>query len=482
MLIENQIKIIASRSPDKIALICGEDVISYAQLWLRILCIAQKLLLKYGICKGDRVILSAYGCADFICTYFSIHILGGIAVPIDPDTNLNRYRYIKETTSPKCMIGNLYKAEINGIPFEDLATNNSSVFDYQMPNEDDVADILFTTGTTGNPKGVTLSYKNLFTAAEQINSFIGNTEDDVEILALPASHSFGLGRIRCVLSTGGTLVVLSSFANIKHFFKEMKEHNVTGFGMVPASWAFIKKFSGKYIARFANQLKYIEIGSSFMPLEEKQLLMTLLPNTRINMHYGLTEASRSAFIEFHQEKDYLTSIGRPTPGVEISLFNANGQIVALGEEGEICIKGDHVCSGYWNVSSGDFKKDFFKDFFRTGDCAVMDENGYIYLKSRIKEMINVGGKKVSPMEVEDVINTIPGVIESACVGIPDENGILGEVIKAFVVADKHVTDEFILESLRQELETYKMPAKIERINEIPRTPNGKIQRIKLKQS
>ena len=480
--IEEQIRNHTIRTPKRTALIADDHEVTFAQLWSCILCAANSLRNEYGVRKGDRVILSASGNVEFIYAYFGVHIAGGIAVPIDPDTNFARYEYIKEATSPKCVIGCLHKAGVSGISFDKFAENDNSFFDYLEPSQDDIADILFTTGTTGNPKGVTLSYKNLAAAAAQINTFIGNTEDDVELLALPVSHSFGLGRIRCVLSIGGTLVVLGSFANIKRFFKEIKEHNVTGFGMVPASWAYMKKFSGKYIANFANQLKYIEIGSSFMPQEEKRLLMELLPNTRLNMHYGLTEASRSAFMEFHQEKDNLGTIGKPSPGVDIALFNTSGQKVALGEEGEICVKGEHVCSGYWNVSLDEFKKDFYGDYFRTGDCAVMGENGYIYLKSRIKEMINVGGKKVSPMEVEEMINAIPGIKECACVGIPDENGILGEVVKAFVVADENVTDEFILESLRPKLETYKMPEKIERINEIPRTSNGKIQRIKLKQS
>ena len=481
-LIEEQIQSVATRTPNKVALIANNHEVSYAQFWRRILSAANCLQNEHGVCKGDRVILSASGNVEFIYAYFGVHIAGGIAVPIDPDTNFDRYEYIKEATFPKCVIGCLHKAGVNGISFDKFAENDNSFFDYLEPSQDDIADILFTTGTTGNPKGVTLSYKNLAAAAAQINTFIGNTEDDVELLALPVSHSFGLGRIRCVLSIGGTLVVLGSFANIKRFFKEIKEHNVTGFGMVPASWAYMKKFSGKYIANFANQLKYIEIGSSFMPQEEKRLLMELLPNTRLNMHYGLTEASRSAFMEFHQENDNLGTIGKPSPGVDIVLFNTSGQKVALGEEGEICVKGEHVCSGYWNVSLDEFKKDFYGDYFRTGDCAVMGENGYIYLKSRIKEMINVGGKKVSPMEVEEMINAIPGVEDCACVGVPDEDEILGEIVKAFVVADECVTDEFILESLKPKLETYKIPAKIERINEIPRTSNGKIQRIKLKQS
>lgn len=478
--VEEQLRVHALSSPEKIALYGNDQEVTYGQLWSRCLATAKKIQSEYGIQKGDRVILAAAGSIEFIYVYFGVHIAGGIAVPIDPDTNLTRFEYIKESTSPKCVIGLLHKAGVSGVSFEDVVSLDGEKIDFLPPSQDDIADILFTTGTTGNPKGVALSYKNLAAAASQINTFIGNDSSDIELLALPVSHSFGLGRIRCVLSAGGSLVVLGSFANVKRFFKEMKERSVTGFGMVPASWAFIKKFSGKYIAKFADQLKYVEIGSSFMPVEEKQLLMELLPNTRINMHYGLTEASRSAFMEFHSEMDNLATAGKASPCVDIALFNSNGERVALGEEGEVCVKGDHVCSGYWNETPERFKNDFFGDYFRTGDCATMDEKGYIYLKSRIKEMINVGGKKVSPMEVEDALNSIPGINESACVGIPDADGVLGEVVKAFVIADGNLTDEEILNQLKPKLEAYKMPVQIARIDEIPKTANGKIQRLKLK--
>lgn len=480
MTIEEQIRNFSLANPNKDALIGNDEHVSYRILWERILQTAQKLRTEYGIQKGNRVILAATGGIEFIYVYFGVHIAGGIAVPIDPDTNFARFEYIKESTSPKCVIGLLHKAGVSGVSFEDAVSLDCDKIDFVPPSQDDIADILFTTGTTGNPKGVALSYKNLAAAASQINAFIGNDSSDIELLALPVSHSFGLGRIRCVLSAGGSLVVLGSFANVKRFFKEMKERNVTGFGMVPASWAFIKKFSGKYIAKFADQLKYVEIGSSFMPVEEKQLLMELLPNTRINMHYGLTEASRSAFMEFHSEKDNLATAGKASPCVDIALFNSNGERVALGEEGEVCVKGDHVCAGYWNEPAERFESDFYVGYFRTGDCATMDEKGYIYLKSRIKEMINVGGKKVSPMEVEDALNSIPGIKESACVGIPDADGVLGEVVKAFVVAEESLADEEILNQLKPKLEAYKMPVQIARIDEIPKTANGKIQRLKLK--
>lgn len=477
--IEEQIFDQVQNTPDKVALISGDTEITYSQLWDYCLCAAEKLKQDYHLKKGDRVILSAAGNIEFVYAYFGVHIAGGICVPIDPDTNQTRFEYIEKSTTPVCVMGSLHNVKKETIPFTDVV-NGTSKASYVTPEQSQVADILFTTGTTGAPKGVALSYNNLSAAARNINAFIGNTSSDVELLALPVSHSFGLGRLRCSLSKGATVVMLGTFANVKKFFKEMARCQVTMFAMVPASWGFIKKMSGKYIGKFADQLKYIEIGSSFMPVEDKELLMSLLPNTRICMHYGSTEASRSAFMEFHTYKDNLLSIGKASPNVEIKIFTSQGAPAALGEEGEVCVKGEHVTCSYWNETPERFASDFYDGYFRTGDCGTMDAEGNIYLKSRIKEMINVGGKKVSPMEVEDILNTIPGIKESACIGIPDPGIVLGEVVKAFIVADDNLSDEEIMQQLRPQLEVYKLPVEIERINAIPKTGSGKIQRLSLK--
>lgn len=477
--IEEQIFDKVQNIPDKVALISGDTEITYSQLWDYCLCAAEKLKQDYHLKKGDRVILSAAGNIEFVYAYFGVHIAGGICVPIDPDTNQTRFEYIEKSTTPVCVMGLLHNVKKETIPFSDVV-NGTSKATYIAPEQSQVADILFTTGTTGAPKGVALSYNNLSAAARNINAFIGNTSSDVELLALPVSHSFGLGRLRCSLSKGATLVMLGTFANVKKFFKEMARCQVTMFAMVPASWGFIKKMSGKYIGKFADQLKFIEIGSSFMPVEDKELLMSLLPKTRICMHYGSTEASRSAFMEFHTYKDNLLSIGKASPNVEIKIFTPQGTPAALGEEGEVCVKGEHVTCSYWNETPERFASDFYDGYFRTGDCGTMDAEGNIYLKSRIKEMINVGGKKVSPMEVEDILNTIPGIKESACIGIPDPGIVLGEVVKAFIVADDNLSDEEIMQQLRPQLEVYKLPVEIERINAIPKTGSGKIQRLSFK--
>ncbi len=447
LTIEQQIERNAQRMPEKVALICKDTRVSYGELWERCCEEAKRLQDDASFYKGRRVILAAAGNAEFVYQYFGTHLAGGISVPIDPDTKAARREYI---------------ASVVGVEPTALDATHLDPADL-----DGIADIMFTTGTTGAPKGVVLTHENIAASARNINAYIGNDADDVELLALPVSHSFGLGRLRCVLSKGGTIVLLGTFANVKRFFAALDEYHVTGFGMVPASWAYLKMMSRDKIRNYAEQLKYIEIGSSFMSIEDKKMLMEWLPNTRMCMHYGLTEASRSAFIEFHEYAENLSSIGKAAPNVDIRII-----------DGEICVKGEHVTKSYWNESPERIAQDFHRDYFRTGDSGWMDEEGHIYIKGRIKEMINVGGEKVSPMEVEDVLNAIPQIKESACCAMPDK--VMGEVVEAFIVEASPITDAEIMEIIKPQLENYKWPKRIQRIAEIPKTASGKIQRIQLK--
>ncbi len=480
MTIEQLIFQHAQATPLKTALIQGTMEVPYELLWKEIELAAAWF--SENAERGDRIIVSASKNIEFVYTYFGAHMAGMICVPIDPETNETRLKRIIDVAKPKLIVGELRNhGEYQVIPygechqeFENLRIDNE-----KFPKEDDVADLLFTTGTTGLPKGVALTYANQKAAADNINTYINNTPDDVEMLALPISHSFGLGRLRCVFAKGATLVLLGSFASMKKFYGEMERCHVTGFGMVPASWAYILKMSGEKIGQFAGQLKYIEIGSAFMPLENKQKLMNLLPNTHICMHYGLTEASRSAFISFHDDREHLMSAGKASPNTEIAVFSEQGESLTNNVDGEICVKGAHVCSDYWGMPKEEFKKDFFGDYFRTGDWGHIDEEGYIYLVSRKKEIINVGGKKVSPIEVEEHLNEIDGIEESVCVGVHDD--VLGEVVKAFCVCSKEVDFEEVKKILFKKIETYKIPAFFETINSLPKTQNGKLQRLLLKQ-
>lgn len=480
MTIEQYIWNNATLTPDKVAIISGKNSATYKQLCERILA-AKKKLEQEGLQKNDRIVLAAGKQIEFAYIYFGAHLAGYEIIPIDSATEPTRLEYIVKTTNAKLLIGfdqsELQISKLSLKDFKDLEGESFSTPSFRTDNE--VADILFTTGTTGEPKGVPLTYENEMAAASNINTFIKNTKEDVELLALPISHSFGLGRLRCCLVNGQTIILLGNFANVKKLFRIMSEQHVTGFTMVPASWRYLQKFTGDKLGEFADQLHYIEMGSAYFSAEEKKHLADLLPHTRVCMHYGLTEASRSAFMEFHDDGEHLDSVGKPSPNTDIKIYDEQGNELKPNEEGEICVKGAHVTHGYLNHP---IEASFFGDYFRTGDWGYKTPEGYIYLKSRKKDLINVGGKKLSPVETETELLKIPGVEDCACIGIPDKNGVLGEVVKAFIVKAEgsDLSEDNVKNQLSGKLEGYKIPAEVEWIDKIPRTQNGKIQRALLK--
>ena len=481
-----QIYIHQLENPNKIALSDGKKMITYSELWIGILGAKELLSTTYLIQSKDTIIISADKQLSFAYIYFAAHLLGAIVVPIDPETNETRFNYIYQKINPKLIIGFKKDTNCQNASFHDFENTSKHIFEKPVfPLEEQIADIIFTTGTTGTPKGVVLTHKNISAAASNINSFIRNSSDDIEILALPISHSFGLGRLRCILSKGATLILLGNFANIKRFYRYIDEFKVTGLAVVPSSWTMLKNLSGLRLADFANQLHYIEIGSAPMPINEKELLLNLFPNTRICMHYGLTEASRAAFIEFHEESTHLDTVGKASPNMDIQILDEKGNKCQVNEEGEICVKGDAVTNGYWKEHETNTQF-FHGQYFRTGDWGCIDTNGYITLKSRKKELINVGGKKVSPIEVENILRTITGIKDCVCVGIDDPQKLLGEVVKAFIVPEKdsYLSEKENLFKLSKQLsgkiENYKIPVEYEIIQEVPRTTSGKIQRLLLK--
>ena len=471
----------ASVTPDKIALVEGDMRVSYSALIARIE-EAAACLHSLGLKKGDRVLLAAQKEVEFIYIYFASHSLGVINVVVDPVSPADRLSHIIEVTKPSVMFG--LQSDVAGsrcLAYSQLHEFEGvgETFGASHVQSDDVADVMFTTGTTGTPKGVCLSHANIAGSASNTNAFIGTCSSDVEALALPLSHSFGLGRLRCVLTAGATLILVGNFANLKTFFNILDAEHVTGFGMVPAVWQYIKRLSGKRISRFAGQLNYIEIGSAAMPVDDKLLLMEMFPSTRLCMHYGLTEASRAMFCEFHTDAQNLQSVGRPAINhVDACVLDDEGRPLPDGQDGEICIRGNMVTRSYYQPQDNDGA--FWGEWFRTGDWGHRDQDGCYYLTGRKKELINVGGEKVSPVTIEEAVKSL-GVTDCACIAIPDPNGVLGEVPKVFLQRSSQPMEiEDIKQRLSQLLPAHELPVQWEWIDIIPRTPSGKIQRLKLK--
>lgn len=465
----------AQQSPDHTAINVGKSSFTYDQLWATIRKAASAF--KY-LPSQEIVVLAAEKNIEFISYYFAAHLCGIACCVVDPkasDDTVSRVAEVLPVSAYFSSKGTHAKIASKSYSLSE----NSDCLDWCFPLPDAVADYMFTTGTTGSSKCVPLTHANLFAAASNINAFIGNTCSDHELIALPLCHSFGLGRLRCAMLAGGTCTIIPNFANERKLLNLIESENISGFSMVPAAWQYIRYLCADRFIQAAQHLRFIEIGSAALPLEDKEFLELQLPDTRICMHYGLTEASRSSFIEFHKDKAKLSSCGKAAPGVEMAIIAADGTHMAIGEPGEVCVRGQHVTSGYLNIPR---ESCFHGNFFRTGDVGMLDAEGYLHLLGRLKELINVGGKKVSPDEVEHILNSLPQITESACVAAPDPEDILGEVVKAYIVPkpDDKIDIIALQKTLRTMLEPHKVPRLIElRNTPIPRTESGKIQRQKL---
>jgi long-chain acyl-CoA synthetase len=465
--------------PASLAVAFGTRGFTYGELWECILRAAD-VLREQGVGPGDRVVLAAPREPEFLYAYFACHFLRAIAVPYDPDIVPSRLQRIVGLLGPRLVLtsrGTQEAPNCRSLALAALthAAARPPVDAFVEPSPDDTADILLTSGTTGTAKGVMLTHRNILAAARNINQFIGNTAEDREAVALPLNHSFGLARVRCQILAGGAVILTPGFQFPKQMFEALRSWRATGFSFVPAAWTLLLRLTGERVAEFSPQLRYIEIGSAAMPRTEKERLMRLLPHTRICMHYGLTEASRSAFIEFHESQDRLDSVGRPTPNVEILIVDEQGRELGPRQIGKIGIRGEHVMEGYWEADAGARMQG---RLLYAGDLGYRDEDGYLYLCGREDDLINVGGRKVHPAEIEEALLRHHQVGDAVCVGIPDP--LTGEAVCAVLVAKRGQTErptaEALGDFLRARLEQYKIPIAFEWVAAIPRNASGKVER------
>lgn len=468
----------SQQTPDRPALSNSIDSITYSQLARRINA-AYQLLIDKGVNRDKSIIACATKNFGFVYCYLAAHKLGATITPLDPTTPRDRINYIKDCLGDSIVIwDDSQKCDMSMTTFDELSGLPGSL---EHPEDDNPADIIFTSGTTGKPKGVILTQKNIVSAIRNINSTIQLMHTDIELIPMPLSHSFGLARLRCALYEGIEAVLHPGLSNLKKLFSVIDAKGITGVGMVAPGWALLKKLSGDYVKKFKDQLRYIEFGSAPMPLSDKKELVSLLPNTKIYMHYGMTEASRSTFIEFNSEQQYLHSIGRPSTYADIKIFSPEGKALPSGVEGEICVKGEFVAKKFIGAAISDL---FYGEHYRSGDLGFSDQFGYIYLTGRLKEMINVGGHKVNPVEIEEQINSNPYVEESACLPVADTDGVSGDRICAVIVPShsylkEKVSLDLINEYLKSRVESYKIPHSIILVDSLPKTNSGKIERYKL---
>lgn len=462
----------ADKNPNKSAVIHGNTSYSY-ETFVSDIQSSSEALCKQGCKKGSKVILRAENTYQFICVYFAIHLIGAIVVLIPSERDEAFELLVTQATYPSLVI------EDPSFFYKENKSNNPSV-DFECVNHsNDIADIVFSSGTTGNPKAVPISHAKQFLATENITKHVKNNSKDTELILMPLSHSFGMGRLRSVFFAGGLVIIGPAIYNLKEIFYHLKEHNVNGLGLVPSAWNILRKLSRDSITKFSDQMKYMEFGSAYLAKEEKKFIATSFPNTNLVMHYGLTELSRALFINFH--KDDLGAIGKLQKNVSVKIVDSNGKVLPDGESGEIMLRSSWMSEEYINSSEHN-KHAFHLDHIRTGDLGKIID-GYLYLTGRLKEIINVGGRKVSPYYIEDKLNLLSFIEESACIGVPHEE--MGESIVAFVAIKKTISDSKVdirnqIHSLiSKSLPEHMIPNKIILIDVIPKTHSGKITRHKL---
>ena len=463
----------SERHPKRTALLCGERRVTHGELLGRVETVALHLV-ERGVRPGDRVLLDAPSVPAFVFAYFATHLAGGIVVPVDPGAPQSRREELSRRVNPVLALTAEALAAL-----EELPPRQGGL---PAPKPDAVADLIFTTGTTGRPKGVPLTHRNQATAASHINAVIGTREGDVDLIPIPLYHAFGLGSLRCFLIGGASVVLVQGFRLPGEIFTALERHRATGLIGVPAGFAVLLRFGERGLGAFAERLRYIEIGSAPMPLEQKRALMRLLPRTEIFMHYGLTEAARSAFIEFHRDRDRLDTAGRASPGVTIEARDESGAPCPAGTPGMLWTHGAHVSPGYWDDAELSAAT-FVDGWMRTGDYGHVDPAGYVVLHGRHDDLINVGGAKVAPDEVEQVLAEHPAVSEAGCVGVPDPRGIAGQVVRAFLVAaadQPPASDTELSRWAARQLEQHKVPSQYEWVAALPRTASGKLIRAALR--
>ncbi len=481
--------------PDKIALIFEDKSFTYKQLDQLAGQVANGLR-GLGIKKGDRVALFLPNIPEFVISYLGILKIGAVAISVNVMFKTAEVSYILNDCAAKAIITTesqseqILEADLpelqhiliaegranKGITLAQLMANASPDARALEMDRHAPACILYTSGTTGFPKGATLSHGNIISNTYAANRCYRITSSDRLLLYLPLFHCFGQNAIlNCGLNACATIIMHRRF-DLEQVLQIIDKHQVTMFFGVPT--VFIKLLNVDTSTSNMESVCYYFSAAAPMPIEISQRWQDRY-GFFIHEGYGLTETS--PFATYNNDLKYrLGSIGTPIENVEIKIIDSDGHQVQPGELGEMVIRGPNVMLGYWNrpFETSEVIKN---GWFHTGDIGRMDEDRFFYIVDRLKDMINLSGFKVYPTEVENVIYQHPAVAEVAVYGVPDP--IKGEIVKANIVlqAGNTITLEQIKEFCSQRIAAYKIPQTIKFVSSIPKNPTGKVLKALLKQ-
>ena len=504
----------ALTQPDKEALIFKKETLTYRELDERITA-AGELLAKMGIKKGDRVLFTALSRPDMAFVYLGIQYAGGIVVFMDRNATPENALSIYEDTQASLFLTDrpmkgyedqvsLYSLKKFVAQVEERVSAGGLSDTYSMPDPEDVAEMIFTTGTTGRPKGVMLSYRALHRIWLNNIEGVGITKEDRMLLPLPLCHSLGLRMLRMTLYLGGTVVLQNGFTFAKELENNIRSFGCTAMVTVPASFELVKNQMQESFTPVIGLLRSIEVGAGSLSLRQKKEFDALLPDTRITNTWGSSETGGAIFLNLHEaaavsrnaletgdsgpdpEKpltERVTSIGKPLPGVQVRALDPDGKPLDHTDRdhpGRLALNGPFVMSGYWNrpEQTADALRD---GWLVTNDLVYFDRDGFVYMLGRADDIINVGGEKVSPIEVENLASEYSHIKECACIAAPDE--VLGQVPVLLMAVDETYEQdglEGLKTYLSRKMERFKLPADYMIVDELPRNRMKKPDRKEMK--
>lgn len=492
----------ATNQPEKAAYVFLNESVSYGEFEQSVATFAGALR-ELGIKEGDHIALLVGNTPHFLITLYASWRVGAVVVPINPLYTPKELSYIIQNSDAKLLVGldklaplfaqaeqlfpnveNVIACEtdeesvkqclqLDNPPhlFKALMQAATPITDTVQLDKDDNAIILYTSGTTGLPKGAMLSHENVYSNARDVGTYLNMAADDRVVATLPIFHVFALTVVvNAPLNQGATILLEPQFSPEK-VLNTIREQKATVFAGVPTMYNFIYQYEN------ANPEDYDSIrlsisGGASLPVSLLENFEEKF-NTRISEGYGLSEASPVTCFNPLDRERIPGSIGMSIVNVENKVVDENGVEVAKGEVGELISRGPNIMKGYYKMPEA--TAEALRDgWLYTGDMAKEDEDGYFYIVDRKKDMIIVGGFNVFPREVEEVLYAHPDIVESAVVGVPEDE--LGEAVHAYVVLKKgsSLTEEEIINYCKDSLVKYKLPSVVHFKDELPKGPTGKI--------
>ncbi|WP_328995106.1 long-chain fatty acid--CoA ligase [Kribbella sp. NBC_01245] len=477
----------ARMTPGRTAFVDDDHPITYGELAARVNRVADRLRAA-GVGAGDRVAYLGPNHPAFVETMFATHLVGGVFVPLNFRLTASEVQYMLGDCTPSLLVhspayadvvaslsGPLLQVSLDS--FEDWISSGSSEFVDQLVELDEIALILYTSGTTGKPKGAMLSHGNLIW--NTYNVIIGTdvASDEVTLVSAPLFHVAALGQTLLPTFLKGGCCLLTSGWNVDSTYDLIARYGVTWMFGVPTMYADLAN-SPRWSSADLSSLRHLMCGGA--AVSETLIRIYQSRGLVFCQGYGLTETSPGAtFLESRESVRKAGTAGPPVFFGDIRVVGADGENVAVGEAGEVLIQGPQVSPGYWlNPLATDAS--LRSGWFASGDMAKVDDEGYLTIVDRVKDMFVSGGENVYPAEVENAIFGHPAVAEVAVVGVPDERW--GEVGRAFIVCQsgQSLTTAELHAYLQDKLAKYKIPTQLQLLPTLPRTASGKVQKATLR--